>query len=80
MAHNNLALAQLGVGATNDTQTSAAAALQSDPMNPVFLMTAGFVAERAGDHGAEIDFDRRALASDPGAFAAANDLGASLAR
>src|SRR5204862_299195 len=44
------------------------------------LMTAGFAAERAGHAAAAIRLDRRALAADPGAAPAANDLGVLLAR
>jgi tetratricopeptide (TPR) repeat protein len=77
---NNLALAYLGIGSTERARDSAAKALETDSMNPVFLMTAGFVADRAGDAAAAADYDQRALASDPGSFAAANDLGVELAR
>ena len=49
-------------------------------MNPAFLMTAGIVAERAGNSDSAIDYNRRALKSDSGAFAATNDLGIELAR
>jgi hypothetical protein len=49
-------------------------------MDPVFLMSAGFIADRAGKTAMAADFDRHALHSDPGAFAAANDLGVELAR
>ena len=49
-------------------------------MDPAFLMTAGFIADRAGRIAEAADYDRRALQSDPGAFPAANDLGVELAR
>lgn len=80
VVYNNLALAYLGVNATQPATINADRAIQADPMNPVFLMTAGFVAERAGNVGLAIDYNRRALHSDPGAFASANDLGVELAR
>ena len=80
VVYNNLALAYLAAGATDSAQASAAKALESDPMNPAFLMTAGIVAERAGNSDSAIDYNRRALKSDSGAFAAANDLGVELAR
>ena len=80
VVHNNLALAYLAAGAIDSARANADRALESDPMNPVFLMTAGFVAERAGNSDSAIDYNRRALESDPGAFAAANDLGVELAR
>lgn len=78
--HNNLALAYLGLGDIEHAQASITKAVDSDPKNPVFLMSAGFVAERAGDTGRAIEDNRAALISDPGAFAAANDLGVQLAR
>lgn len=80
VVHNNLALAYLGVGDTDRAHRAAARALASDPMNPLFLMTAGFVAERAGNSDSAVELNTRALAMDPGAFAVANDLGVQLAR
>lgn len=80
VVHNNLALAYLGAGDTDKAQASAAEALTSDPMNPLFLMTAGFAAERAGNSDSAIDLNRQALAMDAGAFAVSNDLGVELAR
>lgn len=80
VVYNNLALAYLGVGATDLAAANADKAVQADPMNPVFLMTAGFVADRAGNAGQAADYDRRSLRSDPGGFAVANDLGVELAR
>lgn len=80
VVHNNLALVYLGLGDLPHAQDSVAAAVTSDPQNPVFLMSAGFVAERAGDVTEAMDANRRALQSDPGAFPAANDLGVQLAR
>ena len=73
--YNNLALAELGLGATATAASLEAKALHSDPMDPAFLMTAGFIADRAGRIAEAADYDRRALQSDPGAFPAANDLG-----
>jgi Tfp pilus assembly protein PilF len=80
VVHNNLALAQLGLGDIDRAQASIDQALASDAMNPAFLMSAGFIAERAQNAEQAIDYNRRALHSDPGAFAAANDLGVQLAR
>jgi cellulose synthase operon protein C len=77
---NNAALAYLGLG---DTITAAALenkALAADPEDPVFLMTAGFIADRAGRTAQAARYDREALDSDPGAFPAANDLGVELTR
>src|SRR5262249_2593729 len=78
--NNNAALAYLGLG---DTSTAAALekkALAAAPKDPVFLMTAGFIAERAGRVAQAAKYDRAALDSDPGAFPAANDLGVELTR
>ena len=55
-------------------------ALAADPMDPAFLMTAGFIADRAGRVAEAAQYDREALDSDPGAFPAANDLGVELTR
>lgn len=55
-------------------------ALAADPEDPVFLMTAGFIAERAGQVARAARYDREALGSDPRAFPAANDLGVELTR
>jgi Flp pilus assembly protein TadD len=77
---NNAALAYLGLG---DTRTAAALeskALAADPEDPVFLMTAGFIADRSGRVAQAARYDREALDSDPGAFPAANDLGVELTR
>ena len=78
--YNNLALAELGLGATATAASLEAKALHSDPMDPAFLMTAWFIADRAGRIAEAADYDRRALQSDPGAFPAANDLGVELGR
>ena len=61
--------------ATATAASLEAKALHSDPMDPAFLMTAGFIADRGGRIAEAADYDRRALESDPGAFPAANDLG-----
>ncbi|MBA2955888.1 tetratricopeptide repeat protein [Nocardioides sp. CGMCC 1.13656] len=78
--YNNLALARLAAGQETDAADAVERALDVDPMNPAFLMTAGFVADRRGDREKAIDYNRRALESDPGAYPAANDLGVQLAR
>lgn len=80
VVHNNLALAYLGLGDLVKARDSVAAAVDSDAKNPVFLMSAGFIAERAGIATEAVSDNRRALQSDPGAFPAANDLGVQLAR
>ena len=77
---NNAALAYLGLGDTSTAASLEDKALAADPMNPVFLMTAGFIADRAGRTAQAVQYDREALASDPGAFPAANDLGVELTR
>jgi tetratricopeptide (TPR) repeat protein len=78
--NNNAALAHLGLGDTATAASLENKALAADPMDPVFLMTAGFIADRAGHIAQAIRNDRQALDSDPGAFPVANDLGVELAR
>ena len=78
--NNNAALAYLGLGDTSTAATLESKALAADPQDPVFLMTAGFIADRAGQVARAAQYDRAALHSDPGAFPAANDLGVELTR
>jgi tetratricopeptide (TPR) repeat protein len=80
VVHNNAALAYLALGDTTRAAELADQALDGDPMNPAFLMTRGFVADRQGDRQLAVERNREALRSDPGAFPAANDLGVQLAR
>ena len=79
-AQNNEALAYLGLGDTRTATSLENEALAADPDNPVFLMTAGFIADRAGRTALAARYDREALDSDPGAYPAANDLGVELTR
>jgi tetratricopeptide (TPR) repeat protein len=76
----NQALAELALGRVTAATLAINRALRADPMNPAFLMTAGFVADRAGQLETAARYDAAALVSDPGAFPAANDLGVELAR
>ena len=78
--NNNAALAYLGLGDTSTAASLESKALAADPEDPVFLMTAGFIADRAGQVAQAARYDREALASDPGSFPAANDLGVELTR
>jgi tetratricopeptide (TPR) repeat protein len=78
--NNNAALAYLGLGDTSTAAKLENKALAADPKDPVFLMTAGFIAERAGRVAQATQYDRAALDSDPGTFPAANDLGVELTR
>ena len=78
--NNNAALAYLSLGDTSTAASLESKALAVDPMNPAFLMTAGFIADRAGQVAKAAHYDREALNSDPGAFPAANDLGVELTR
>lgn len=78
--YNNAALAHLDVGNSARATELAREALTADPMNPAFLMTAGFIAERRSSPSEAVRWNRQALRSDPGAFPAANDLGVQLAR
>ena len=77
---NNAALAYLGLGDTSTAANLESKALAADPADPVFLMTAGFIADRAGQIAQAAQYDREALNSDPGAFPAANDLDVELTR
>jgi tetratricopeptide (TPR) repeat protein len=77
---NNAALAYLGLGDTSTAAGLESKALAVDPADPVFLMTAGFIADRAGRVAEAAHYDSQALASDPGIFPAANDLGIELNR
>ena len=77
---NNAALAYLRLGDTSIAAGLESKALAADPVDPVFLMSAGFIADRAGQVAEAARYDRRALDSDPGAFPAANDLGVELTR
>lgn len=78
--NNNAALAYLGLGETTTAAALESKALAADPKDPVFLMTAGFIADRSGQVAQAARYDRAALNSDPGAFPAANDLGIELMR
>jgi tetratricopeptide (TPR) repeat protein len=77
---NNDAIVELALGRLPEGEAAALRATAGDPSNPAFLMTRGFADERAGHHVAAIGFDRAALAADPTAYPAANDLGVLLAR
>ncbi len=78
--NNNAALAYLGLADTSTAAALESKAMAADPKDPVFLMTAGFIADRAGRIVQAARYDREALDSDPGAFPAANDLGVELTR
>ena len=78
--HNNAALADISNGAPDKALASSEKALEEDPANPVFLMTAGYAALLAGDVEKAKAYDRSALVSDPGAYPVSNDLGVLLAR
>ena len=76
----NEALTLLGLDRVKAAERSIDQALEVDPANPVFLMTAGFIAHRAGRTPEAADHNAAALRSDAGAYPAANDLGVELAR
>jgi tetratricopeptide (TPR) repeat protein len=77
---SNAALAYLGLGEMGTAAGLENRALAADPVDPVFLMSAGFIADRAGRVEEAARYDRQALDSDPGAFPAAGDLGVELTR
>ncbi|TCO41031.1 TPR repeat protein [Kribbella antiqua] len=76
----NQALAELQLGRLARARQRIESALRADPMNPGFLMTAGFIANRAGETATAVRHNAATLMSDPGAFPAANDLGVELAK
>jgi tetratricopeptide (TPR) repeat protein len=76
----NQAVAELALGRATTAKEAIDRALRADPMNPAFLMTAGFVADRAGQLETATRYNAATLVSDGGAFPAANDLGVQLAR
>jgi tetratricopeptide (TPR) repeat protein len=76
----NEALTLLGLDRVKDAERSIDKALEVDPANPVFLMTAGFIADRSERTREAADHNAAALRSDAGAYPAANDLGVELAR
>jgi tetratricopeptide (TPR) repeat protein len=77
--HNNHALAELALNQNDNAHIHTKAALNTDPGNPIFLLTAAAAAEQKGD-AAATDLNTAALRSDPTAFPAANNLGVELAR
>lgn len=76
----NAALAHLAIGDPAGARAVIERAVAADPWNPAYLMTAGYAATLAGDDTAAVRLDTAALASDPGAYPAANDLGVTLLR
>ncbi len=77
---NNEALAELALKNYRSAEALERTALAADPMDPIFLMTAAFIAEHQDKIASAVRYNRQALAVDPGAFPVANDLGVELAR
>lgn len=77
---NNGAIVQIALGHPREAGRLARSALSADPDSPVYLMTTGFAAARAGQRASAIRYDTAALAFDPTEWPAANDLGVQLAR
>jgi tetratricopeptide (TPR) repeat protein len=77
---NNAAIVDAKLGRVAAAVAASRRAVAVDPENPALLMTAGFAAERAGDHEAAVRYNRAALAADATAYPAANDLAVLLAR
>lgn len=73
--HNNLALVEAKLGLFAAAERDTGRAVSSDPANPVFLMTAGYVSQLAGRDREAASRDAAAVKADPGNFSAANDLG-----
>jgi tetratricopeptide (TPR) repeat protein len=78
--YDDRALTQLALGRLADARDSITRALRTDPADPVFLTTAGFIADRSGRTSEAVRDDAAALDSDPRDFTAAHDLGVELAR
>jgi tetratricopeptide (TPR) repeat protein len=76
---NNLAVTLSALDRGREALAAARQAVVADPNSPAFLFTAGVAAEQAADTDLAIDYYRRALASDPGTFPAANNLAVLLA-
>ena len=68
--NNNAVIAYLSLGDTSTAAMLESNALATDAQDPVFLMTAGSIADRAGRVAQAAQYDREALDSDPGAFLA----------
>jgi tetratricopeptide (TPR) repeat protein len=79
-AHNSAAVAALGTGELQTALAMSAAAVEADPRNPVYLMTAAEVNLRLGDTARAVTHYRSALESDPTTYPAANNLAVLLAR
>lgn len=80
VVYNNAALAYLGANQIDSAEVKARLALEADPDNVVSLMTGALVADRAARPVVAAARNQRALANDPEAAPAANDLGVQLAR
>jgi tetratricopeptide (TPR) repeat protein len=77
---NNQAITDLRLGRIAPAREHSRAAVRIDPLNPAFLMTAGYVEAQAGRVRDAARLNRAALDADPTAYPAANDLGVLLAR
>jgi tetratricopeptide (TPR) repeat protein len=78
--YNNGSIVDTGIGDLGEAEAKVQKAIAADPSNPIFLMTGGYVAERAGNTALAVERNAAALQNDEGAFSAANDLGVQLAR
>ena len=76
---NNQALVLVQLDRADEALKAIDAAVKMDRENPIFLANKGFVEEKLGDVPAAEAAYRAALASDPTAFPAANNLGEILA-
>ena len=75
---NNEALVLIELGQKPAALEAIEAAVDFDPMNPIFLANEGYVHEQLGHDAAAEKAYRTALASDPTSFQAANNLGVIL--
>ena len=76
----NRAITLIALGRPREALTAATATVRTEPLNPAFLMTQAYAAERAGQPALSERLDRAALRADPSTYPAANDLGVLLAR
>ena len=70
---------QSEAGELEAAERSALQSLDTDPLNPLSLQTAGYVAQQRSDLGTSIERYEAALAQDATLFSAANDLGVAKA-
>lgn len=76
----NAAVVEIGLDHPRAAVSLMRRALRVDPDNPLFLMTAGYAADRSGDTAGALKLYRGALWADRTLYPAANEIGVLLAR